>query len=498
MRFLFRIFLLAGLLSAKALWAQQKLDVKHRLEALTDFYNYLSIPNTSDNQRGIQQTLDFISDYLEHVGVQTEIWEENQTRYLYGHRDVGATKTILIYLQLDALEVDAAAWNQLDPFTPVLKMRKSGQWQPLEDVSTAVTLDSTYIFARGASDSKGPSFALLYALKFLSEFGIQSEVNLKIIGDTAEEKGSKDLNALVQSKAAELKADGLLILDGTRSLADVPTLTFGARGIAQLSLTTYGARSELHSGQYGGIAANPWYEMTTLIKALVDENERVLVTDFDPYKETEEEERYFRELTLGGYEELENRIGAPTLSRYQHPQQDYQHPALILKGMYSGNGNQKIQTKIPSEVTAAFELRLTPETPAERQFSLIESYLKDLGYTLIENEPNLEQRKEIQKLVRIEKSIGSIAFRTPLDATTGTWLEKGIQKGLGTSTILKLNTTGGSQPIGAFIEALNIDAVALRIPNPDATIHAANENIALKNLFEGIESLLGILTTPFE
>ncbi len=83
MRFLFRIFLLAGLLSAKALWAQQKLDVKHRLEALTDFYNYLSIPNTSDNQRGIQQTLDFVSSYLEGVGVETEICEENQTRYLY-------------------------------------------------------------------------------------------------------------------------------------------------------------------------------------------------------------------------------------------------------------------------------------------------------------------------------------------------------------------------------------------------------------------------------
>ena len=238
--------------------------------------------------------------------------------------------------------------------------------------------------------------------------------------------------------------------------------------------------------------------MTALINTLVDENQRVLVTDFDPYKETKEEERYFRELTLGGYEELENRIGAPTLSRYQHPQQDYQHPTFILKGMYSGNGDQKIQTKIPSEVTAAFELRLTPETPAERQFSLIESHLKDLGYTLIENEPTVEQRKKIQKLVRIEKSIGSTAFRTPLDANTGTWLEKGIQKGLGTSTILKLNTTGGSQPIGAFIEALNIDAVALRIPNPDANIHAANENIALKNLFEGIESLLGILTTPFE
>jgi acetylornithine deacetylase/succinyl-diaminopimelate desuccinylase-like protein len=238
--------------------------------------------------------------------------------------------------------------------------------------------------------------------------------------------------------------------------------------------------------------------MTTLVQTLVGENEKVLIPDFDPYKETENEQKYFQELILGRYEELENRLGVTTLAHYQHPQQDYQHPALILKGMYSGNGSQKIQTKIPSEVTAAFELRLTPETPAERQFNLIEAHLENLGYTLIDSDPTPEQRKKISKLVRIEKSKGSIAFRTPLDASIGSWIEAGIQKSLGDTEILKLNTTGGSQPIGAFIEALNIEAVALRIPNPDANIHAANENIALKNLFEGIESILGILTTPFE
>jgi len=70
----------------------------------------------------------------------------------------------------------------------------------------------------------------------------------------------------------------------------------------------------------------------------------------------------------------------------------------------------------------------------------------------------------------------------------------GIQKGLGNIKVLKLNTTGGSQPIGKFIDALQIEGIALRIPNPDAQIHAANENIRLKNLFEGIRSLIGILT----
>jgi acetylornithine deacetylase/succinyl-diaminopimelate desuccinylase-like protein len=94
----------------------------------------------------------------------------------------------------------------------------------------------------------------------------------------------------------------------------------------------------------------------------------------------------------------------------------------------------------------------------------------------------------------METTTGSVAFRTPIDSKFGDWLVSGIQKGLGKTKVLKLNTTGGSQPIGKFIDALQIEGIALRIPNPDAQIHAANENIRLKNLFEGIQSLLGILT----
>ena len=89
-----------------------------------------------------------------------------------------------------------------------------------------------------------------------------------------------------------------------------------------------------------------------------------------------------------------------------------------------------------------------------------------------------------------------MAFRTRIDSKFGDWLENGIKYGIGDTEVLKLNTTGGSQPIGTFIDALKIEGIALRIPNPDAQIHAANENIRLQNVFDGIKSLIGILTQP--
>ena len=42
--------------------------------------------------------------------------------------------------------------------------------------------------------------------------------------------------------------------------------------------------------------------------------------------------------------------------------------------------------------------------------------------------------------------------------------------------------------MSSFIETLNVPAVSLRIPNPYNNIHAANENIKIKNL-EGDEDL---------
>jgi acetylornithine deacetylase/succinyl-diaminopimelate desuccinylase-like protein len=44
---------------------------------------------------------------------------------------------------------------------------------------------------------------------------------------------------------------------------------------------------------------------------------------------------------------------------------------------------------------------------------------------------------------------------------------------------------------------LGIPAVSIRIPNPDNSIHAPNENLRLGNFYEGILSCLAILEEPF-
>ena len=469
-----------------------QLSREDKNEIFSELTQYLSISNVSDDVKGIQKNLDFLTCYLVPLGFEVSTWKVNDIPYLYADLNVGGEKTLLIYLQLDALPADASKWEQPDPFFPVLMKEENKRW--VEARLGEKSLDSLALFARGASDSKGPTYSLLYALKYLSKNGLSPKVNIKIIGDTEEEKGSKNLTSLLKMKSNELRADALLILDGTRSLADVPTLTFGARGIATMQLTVYGAPSQLHSGQYSGISPNPWYLMNELIGSMVGENEQILIEDFDPYKESTAELSYFKSLQLGTFEQLESRLESKLYTERIHPQQVYQHPSLILRDISANLGS--VKTRIPTKVTAEFELRLTPETPAQRQFDLIKKHIEKRGFLIIDNQPTNEQRQKFSKILSFKTTAGSVAFRTRIDSKFGDWLENGIKFGIGDTEVLKLNTTGGSQPIGTFIDALKIEGIALRIPNPDAQIHAANENIRLQNVFDGIKSLIGILTQP--
>ena len=88
---------------------------------------------------------------------------------------------------------------------------------------------------------------------------------------------------------------------------------------------------------------------------------------------------------------------------------------------------------------------------------------------------------------------GSVPFRTELGTPMDDWLTSGMTRAMNKVPV-KMRNTGGSQPMAPFVQVLNIPAVSLRIPNPDNSIHAPNENFRIGNYKEGIMSVLGVLT----
>ena len=163
-------------------------------------------------------------------------------------------------MHLDGQPVDPIKWNQENPFIPVYKIKDNESFidydsNKIADIDYKTIEDKDIrIFARASSDAKGPVMMLIQALKFMNSNNINQKLNLKLVMDFEEEKGSPSLPEAVKKHSSILKSDALLIFDGPQHVSDLPTLNFGNRGISSITLKTYGPIVPQHSGHFGNYA----------------------------------------------------------------------------------------------------------------------------------------------------------------------------------------------------------------------------------------------------
>ena len=60
--------------------------------------------------------------------------------------------------------------------------------------------------------------------------------------------------------------------------------------------------------------------------------------------------------------------------------------------------------------------------------------------------------------------------------------------------IVRLPTIGGSAPFYVFTDVLKVPTFGLSLVNFDNNQHGPNENLRIKNLWEGIDSMAALLT----
>lgn len=408
-------------------------------------------------------------------------------------------KSILFYLQIDGQPVDVTSWAQPDPFEPVIKEKIDGNWTIINFDNLKKNIDLDWrIFARSASDSKGPALSFISALQILQSKKLKPEYNIKVIMDFQEELGSPYLPKAVLENKTLLQAEMLFIMDGTRHLSNLPTLTYGARGIATATMRVFGPSYGLHSGQYGNFAPNPVFETAKIIGSLKDEKGKVTIPGFYEGVFLSEKDKLLLANIPENMDSIKSNLGIAQPDEVAETYQEaLQYPSLNIRGLKAAWTGKEVRTIIPSEVIVEIDMRLVPETPAQRQMDLLKKYIVDYGYHLVDSIPTKEERNNYAKLASFNYRIGSLPFRTEMDSPIGGFLNKSMKKVFG-DKIVNMRTTGGSQPMASFIKTLDVPAVSIRIPNPDNSIHGPNENLRLGNFREGIISCLAILTEPLK
>lgn len=469
-------------------------------QAIALYREFLSLPNDANYPDDIQRLVEWMEGAFSARGFTTQRIATAGSPLLLAERHVSDdAKTVLVYLQSDGQPVDPSAWFQEDPYTPVLKERsENGDFEriPWEILETSYDPDWR-VFARSASDSKGPMTQFLVAMELLDAAGFEPAFNIKVIVDTEEEMGSPNLPEAVAANRNILAADMLLIFDGPPHPSNKPTVGFGARGIVTITLVTYGPKYPQHSGHYGNFVPNPAFHMTHILSSMKSQDGRVLLPGFYAGVTISDEVRAVLEAVPDDEEKILGDMGlrkhdavAPTL------QEAIQYPSLNIRGMSSGWVGKESRTIIPATATAEIDMRLVKESDYRYLLGLVVSHIEGLGYHVIDHEPSDAERLEYSDIVSLTYDFSYSAYRSDMDAAAGRLARAGMRHLYGEEPIL-VRTSGGSVPISPFVETLGVPAAKVPTVNIDNNQHSPNENIRLGNFIEGIAILMSVMSqTP--
>lgn len=466
------------------------------IRSFKELNELLSIPNDAHMPADIEKNILWCESAFTKRGFTTKRLETPTIPLLLAERKIkNAKRTVLIYLQIDGQPVNAKQWEQPTPFTPTLKEKSAdGTWKAINYERVYTNPDRDWrIFARAASDAKGPAMAFIAALDAAAELKVAPNYNMKVIMDFEEELGSPQLPAAVTKYRSELASDMFIIYDGPRHISNEPTLTFGARGICEIALTVFGPRVPVHSGNYGNYTPNPAMRLSQLLASMKDMDGRVTIPGFyDGVVLTDQEKAILKQVP-DDETDIRKFLGIAEPDKIGgNFQESLQYPTLNIRGLDALFIGKESRTLIPATATAEIDIRLVLSSDANRLIGLVKEHVEKQGFHLIDGHPTEEERSKYPRLASFHATTLYGAFQTPFDSETGKWLTKAMVKTFGSEPI-RIRTAGGSIPISPFVVTLGVPAVAVPTVNPDNNQHAENENIRVGNYIDAVKTFTAIL-----
>ncbi|MFQ5704626.1 MAG: M20/M25/M40 family metallo-hydrolase [Gemmatimonadales bacterium] len=469
----------------------------HEVEILSELAALLAIPNVARDRENIARNAQHIVDLLEQRGASARVLAvEGSSPVVFGElRTPNARNTVVFYSHYDGQPVDTTRW-ETPPWSPTLRsgaLESGGVELPWDTIEAGIDPEWR-IYARSASDDKSPIIAMLRAIDALRENDIPLSVNLKFFFEGEEEAGSAHVGTYLRRYKEFLNGDVWIFCDGPVHQTRRPQVVFGVRGVMGMSITTYGATRVLHSGHYGNWAPNPIAMLTQLLASMRDDEGRILIENFyddvAPPTPTERsvvastpdvETDLKRVLSLGRTEGK----GARLMERIMQP-------AMNLEGIRAGNVGKNARNAIPSSATANLDFRLVPSQTPEHVRELVERHITEQGFYIVHEEPDTAVRRANGKVVWLNWGTGYPAMHTSMDLPISKAVVRIVQEAAD-GPIVILPLLGGSLPLYEFKNVLGVPLITVPMVNHDNNQHAANENLRIRNLWEGIGRYAAIM-----
>ncbi|HMC21518.1 MAG TPA: peptidase dimerization domain-containing protein, partial [Thermoanaerobaculia bacterium] len=256
----------------------------------------------------------------------------------------------------------------------------------------------------------------------------------------------------------------------------------------------YGPLRPLHSGHYGNWAPNPIVALTHLIDSMRDAEGKILIPGFyddvTPLTDVERDalaavpnidDDLKRELALGRTEGDGKSLNELILL-----------PALNLRGIAGGHVGEQASNTINTEARASIDFRLVPAQTPEKVRERVERHIAAQNFFIVRETPDNATRMAHPNVVKLLWGPGYPSARTSMDLPVSRRVANVITEAKGVPPVL-LPSLGGSVPMYLFQRG-GTPVVGLPIVNHDNNQHAANENLRIQNLWDGIEVFTALFT----
>jgi acetylornithine deacetylase/succinyl-diaminopimelate desuccinylase-like protein len=402
-----------------------------------------------------------MTETLETLGYECAVQENPRAEYgpfLIARRIEDAGKpTVLTYGHGDVIRGQEDQWREgLSP------------WK--------IVVEGDRIYGRGTADNKGQHSINIAALDCVLQTRGRLGFNSVFLIETGEEIGSPGLREVCRQYKDRLAADVLIASDGPRLAPERPTIFLGARGAMNFDLIVDLREGGHHSGNWGGLLANPGVILAHALATITSPKGAIRVREWVPTHLPNSVRMALADCSIEGGKdapEIDPDWGEPGLTASEKV---YGWCSFEVLAFATGNPENPVNA-IPPRAKATCQIRFVVGVDPESFLPALRRHLDAHGFSA----------------VRIERWNKAYFAATRLDPDHPwvRWTAASIKQTTGKTPAI-LPNLGGSLPNDIFADDLGMPTVWVPHSYASCSQHAPNEHMLAPVAREALRVMAGI------
>ena len=340
-----------------------------------------------------------------------------------------------------------------------------------------LTREGDRLYGRGTADNKGQHTINLAALDAALATRGRLGFNVKMLIETGEETGSPGLRKLCEQNKELFKADVLIASDGPRITPGQATIFLGTRGVMNIDLHVDLREGGHHSGNWGGLLANPGIVLAQALAAITGPRGEIKVDEWRPNSLTESVREALAGIEVDGGPDgpkIDRNWGEPDLTPAERV---FGWSSFEVLAFVCGNPDKPVNA-IPPRARAHCQLRYVVGVDQSDIVPALQRHLERDGFPM----------------VRVSQARDEAMAATRLDPRHPwvRWAKASIERTTGTRVAV-LPNLGGSLPNDVFSDVLGLPTVWIPHSYASCSQHAPNEHLLMPVARDGIRLMAGLM-----